>query len=96
MPIRTRILAVSAALLMTNAHCLAQLTSGDLVGLVSHTTGAVVAGATIEALEESTQVRAVQMSGSNGQYRSTICISEDTIGRLVAGFHCFVGKGHLD
>jgi hypothetical protein len=66
---RIRILAVATVLLTASTHGLAQLTSGDLVGLVADSTGAVVAGATIEATEESTQVRAVQMSGANGQYR---------------------------
>ncbi len=49
----------------------AQLTSGDLVGTVMDSTGATVPGATVEAVEESTQVRAVQTTQDNGQYRFT-------------------------
>lgn len=65
----------------------AQLTSGDLVGTVMDSTGATVPGATVEAVEESTQVRAVQTTQDNGQYRFTnLHIGRYDVSVTAAGF----------
>src|SRR5579884_1940816 len=68
-----RLLAFSIAAALS-AFCqlgYGQSTSGDLVGTVMDATGAVIPGATVEAVEESTGVRTVQQTEANGQYRFT-------------------------
>ena len=72
----------------------AQLTSGDLVGTVMDSTGATVPGATVVVIEESTQVKAVQTTQSNGQYRFTnLHIGRYDVGVTAAGFAGAAVKG---
>jgi hypothetical protein len=47
---------------------LAQITSGDLTGLISDASGAVVPGATVDLTNEATGVKATQTSDSFGEY----------------------------
>ena len=54
----------------------AQVTSGDIVGSVSDSTGAAVPGAKLEALNTATGIKTTTTAGDNGQYR---------IGNLPAG-----------
>jgi hypothetical protein len=60
---------VGLALLASSPSARAQVTSGDLVGIVVDPTGGAVAGAHVEVVEESTGVRATQNTEANGQYR---------------------------
>ncbi len=73
----TRILSqrkagVMAMLLLSVAcfqqNVFAQLTSGDLSGVVADPTGAVVANATVTATNTLTGVKATQTSGGSGDY----------------------------
>ena len=47
----------------------AQLTSGDMAGLVTDPTGAAVPGATVEVTNEGTGVKATQTTNDTGEYR---------------------------
>ena len=47
----------------------AQLTSGDIAGLVTDPTGAAVPGATVEVTNEGTGVKASQTTSGGGEYR---------------------------
>ena len=62
---------VMATLLLASPPLWAQTTSGDLVGVVTDSSGAALPGARVEAVEESTLVKAAQVTGGNGQYRFT-------------------------
>src|SRR5690242_227088 len=62
--------SISIALaLLASPVAWAQVTSGDLVGIVVDPTGAAVPGAQVDVVEESTGVRATQPTEANGQYR---------------------------
>ena len=62
---------IAIALSAGSQFAYAQSTSGDLIGSVMDSTGAVIPGATVEAVEESTGVRTTQQTEANGQYRFT-------------------------
>ena len=47
----------------------AQLTSGDLTGLITDASGAAVPGATVDATNTATGVKATQTSNGTGEYR---------------------------
>src|SRR4051794_5506273 len=61
--------SVALALIAITPGANAQVTSGDLVGIVTDPTGAAVPGAQVTAVEESTGVRAIQTTEANGQFR---------------------------
>ncbi len=65
------ILLVFGVAWISSPFCFAQLTSGDLVGTITDSSGATVPGAVVEAVDESTLVRTVRKAGANGQYRFT-------------------------
>ncbi len=82
------------ALSLLDGPVRAQLTSGDLVGSVVDSSGAAVPGATVEAVEESTLVRAVQLTGANGQYRFTnLHIGKYDLAVTASGFSSAAIKG---
>ncbi|MFL6351599.1 MAG: TonB-dependent receptor domain-containing protein [Bryobacteraceae bacterium] len=58
-----------AVALLASPAARAQVTSGDLVGIVVDPSGGAVPGAQVEVVEESTGVRATQTTEANGQYR---------------------------
>src|SRR5438045_1049996 len=60
---------VALAFLGISSSARAQVTSGDLVGIVVDPTGGAVSGAQVEVVEESTGIRATQTTEANGQYR---------------------------
>src|SRR5437763_6589446 len=62
-------LCIALALLASSPLTWAQVTSGDLVGIVLDPSGGAVPGAQVEVVEESTGVRASQTTEPNGQYR---------------------------
>jgi hypothetical protein len=59
------LVALSTAVQLSKA----QSTSGDLVGSVADATGALIPGAKVEVVEESTGVRTTKQTEANGQYR---------------------------
>jgi Carboxypeptidase regulatory-like domain len=72
----------------------AQATSGDLVGIVTDSSGAAVPGAQVEAVEESTGIRAAQQTESSGQYRfSNLHIGRYDLTVTAAGFTAASIKG---
>jgi hypothetical protein len=62
---------VIAALLAAGNLTEAQSTSGDLVGSIMDATGAVIPGAKIDIVEQTTGVRTSHETEPNGQYRFT-------------------------
>jgi hypothetical protein len=72
----------------------AQATSGDLVGVVTDSSGGTVPGAQVEAVEESAGIRAVQQTEGNGQYRfSNLHIGKYDLTVTAAGFNAASIKG---
>ena len=59
------------AILLAVGHAEAQSTSGDLVGSVMDASGAVIPGAKIDVVEETTGVRTSRETDPSGQYRFT-------------------------
>jgi hypothetical protein len=57
------------ALALISHNGLAQLTSGDLSGLITDPSGSAIPGATVEATNVATGVKATQSSNSTGEYR---------------------------
>ncbi len=64
-------LTVLALALLLPAAALAQAISGDLVGVVKDSTGAMVANATVDATNLQTGLKANSTTNSNGEYRFT-------------------------
>ena len=62
---------VTAIFLAAGSLAKPQSTSGDLLGSVMDATGAVIPGATVDVLNESTGVRTTHQTEPNGQYRFT-------------------------
>src|SRR5579862_1404263 len=72
----------------------AQLTSGDLSGMISDSSGAAVPGATVEATNEATGVKATQTSNAIGEYRfSNLPIGIYDLSVSAAGFANTSAKG---
>lgn len=65
---RTRILSIVVPLLVLSASLLAQRDLGTITGTVTDPTGAVVANAKIDIIEQSTGVRSSAESDSSGTY----------------------------
>src|SRR5690349_9239845 len=63
------VLALLALVALTYVVSYGQAVSGDLVGLVVDKSGAVVPNATIEAVNEATNVKATTTSNVSGEYR---------------------------
>jgi hypothetical protein len=57
------------ALTLTSHQGIAQLTSGDLTGLISDASGAGVPNATVDAVNTSTGVKTSQKTNGTGEYR---------------------------
>src|SRR5690242_2537378 len=71
---RNRMVRISRALglvslVLSAAICFGQKVSGDLVGTVVDNSGAVVANATVDAVNEATNVRATTTTNGSGEYR---------------------------
>jgi len=60
---------LAALLLFLSAAAFGQAISGDLVGIVKDSTGAVVANATVDATNLQTGFKASSTTNSNGEYR---------------------------
>src|SRR5579883_948141 len=72
---------------------LAQDTRGKVQGVVTDSSGAIVAGANITLLNDETGVRALQHSNPNGQYRFDFVIpGMYTVAVELPGFRPFVQK----
>ncbi|HVW86847.1 MAG TPA: carboxypeptidase-like regulatory domain-containing protein, partial [Bryobacteraceae bacterium] len=72
----------------------AQLTSGDLTGLITDASGAVVPNATVEALNTATGIKTSQSSTSAGEYRfSNLPIGTYDITASGTGFSPATVKG---
>lgn len=66
---------------------MAQMTKGNLVGIVTDPSGAMVAGASVEAVNDATHVKTTVTTGTNGQYRFTsIPIGHYTLTVTAQGF----------
>jgi hypothetical protein len=75
------------ALLVFCGQVFAQTTSGDLTGLVTDVSGAVVAGATVDALSQSTGVKSEQLTTGAGAYHfANLPIGSYTITVTAKGF----------
>jgi hypothetical protein len=74
-------------LVLVSRQGFAQLTSGDLTGVVTDATGAAVPGATVDATNEATGVKATQTSNSTGEYRfSNLPIGQYDLSVAAKGF----------
>ncbi|MGH9694490.1 MAG: carboxypeptidase regulatory-like domain-containing protein, partial [Bryobacteraceae bacterium] len=65
----TAVLPTLLTIVALNPVAKAQLTSGDLVGIITDPTGAAIPQAKVDVVEESTGVRTAQTSDASGQYR---------------------------
>lgn len=81
------VLAILAMLSMCTVSLFAQANSGDVTGVVTDPTGAVITNATITALNEETGVKATAQTGSNGAYRfSNLPVGHYTVTATATGF----------
>ncbi len=80
-------LALVCALLFTPALTFAQMTSGDLTGVVTDASGSAVPGATVVAIDQATGVRSTQTTTASGEYRfANLAIGTYTINSSATGF----------
>ncbi|MDQ1472930.1 MAG: hypothetical protein QOJ99_4410 [Bryobacterales bacterium] len=87
-------LTVLFALTFTPRQGLAQLTSGDLTGLISDPSSAGVPGATVEATNTGTGVKTTQSSNASGEYRfSNLPIGAYDLSVTAKGFSPASAKG---
>jgi hypothetical protein len=90
----SRAVIVTGLGLFAVTFALGQGTSGDLVGLITDSTGAAVPHATIKALGESTGIQATQTADANGQYRfSNLHIGRYDLSVSASGFTTATLKG---
>jgi hypothetical protein len=86
MVLRAKLL-VLALLLLASAIAFGQATSGDIIGTVLDKSGAVVAGATVTAVNQGTGVKSTTSTSSTGEYRfGNLPIGKYTITASAQGF----------
>jgi hypothetical protein len=79
--------AVLVALALTPQRGLAQATSGDLSGSVTDASGAIISGATVDALNQATGVKSTQTTTGAGEYHfANLAIGSYTLTVTATGF----------
>lgn len=80
-------IVTAAIVLLASAAALAQIDTGSIVGSVSDSTGAVIAGASITATNQLTGVEQKVVSNADGQYQiSALTPGDYTVQTTVIGF----------
>jgi hypothetical protein len=93
---RSAAFALLSLILSLALPLLAQDTRGKVQGIVSDSSGAVVAGATVTLLNDNTGVRATQQTSPNGQYRFDFVLPGTySVTVELSGFRTFLQKNVL-
>ncbi|HZT40086.1 MAG TPA: TonB-dependent receptor [Bryobacteraceae bacterium] len=94
LPLRARMLKVGSCLLISLTAVLAQTTTGSIVGTVTDSTGAVVAGASITVMNVDTGTTVKTTSDSSGNYVVTpLPVGNYTVTAEARGFKKSVSEG---
>jgi len=64
--------ALPALILLLSGTVLAQTTTGNIVGMVTDSSGAVMAGVTVTVIQQETNVPMVMTTNAEGQYSATL------------------------
>ena len=92
---RIRLIAVSV-LMCYASMAVGQAISGDLVGTVTDKSGALVASATVDAVNEATNVKTSTTTNSSGEFRFTnLLVGSYDITATAKGFGSKTLKGFV-